>query len=112
MTNNIIIVYNTIIMRTKTNKMYNKRKLFSQEICRVLSQNTPNIAMANLDSIKKKKYSALGMDYWEWMDFLATLESTFSKDLAETSDKFKIETIDDVIEALYFAPNIKNLYNN
>ena len=99
-------------MTNKTEKMYNKRKLFKQEIQRVLAQNTPDIAMKDFDSVKKENYSTLGMDYWEWMDFLANLETTFSKDLTETTDKFKIETIDDVIEALYFAPNIKNLYNN
>ena len=99
-------------MTNKTNKMYNKRKLFSQEIQRVLAQNTHNISVENFDSIKKQNYSNLGMDYWEWVDFLANLETTFSKDLTETTEKFKIETIDDVIEALYFAPDIKNLYNN
>ena len=99
-------------MTTRTEKMYNKRKLFKQEIQRVLAQNTPDFAIKDFDSLKKEKYSSLGMDYWEWMDFLANLETTFSKDLAETSDKFKIETIDDVIEALYYAPDVKNLYNN
>ena len=99
-------------MTNKTNKMYNKRKLFSQEIQRVLAQNAHNIPVENFDSIKKQNYSNLGMDYWEWVDFLANLETTFSKDLTETTEKFKIETIDDVIEALYFAPDIKNLYNN
>ncbi len=99
-------------MTNRTNKMYNKRKLFSQEIQRVLSQNTPGISVEDFDSVKKKNYSNLGMDYWEWVDFLANLETTFSKDITETSEKFKIETIDDVIEALYFAPDIKNLYNN
>ena len=112
MTNNNNIVYNTGIMTNSTNKMYNKRKLFSQEIQRVLAQNTPDFAVKDFDSIKKKNYSNLGMDYWEWVDFLANLETTFSKDLAETTEKFKIETIDDVIEALYYAPDVKNLYNN
>ncbi len=112
MTNNINIVYNTDIMTNRTGKMYNKRKLFSEEILRVLAQNTPDIPVKDFDSIKKKNYSNLGMDYWEWMDFLANIETAFSKDLAETSEKFKIETIDDIIEALYFAPDIKNLYNN
>ena len=112
MTNNINIVYNMSIMTNRTGKMYNKRKLFSEEIQRVLAQNTPDISIKDFDSIKKKNYSNLGMDYWEWMDFLANLESTFSKDLTETTEKFKIETIDDVIEALYYAPNITNLYNN
>ena len=99
-------------MTNKTEKMYNKRKLFSQEIQRVLAQNTPSISAKDFDSIKKENYTALGMDYWSWMDFLANLETTFSKDLAETTEKFKIETIDAVIDALYFAPDIKNLHNN
>ena len=99
-------------MTNKTGKMYNKRKLFSEEIQRVLAQNTPGIPVKDFDSIKKENYSNLGMDYWEWMDFLANIETAFSKDLAETSEKFKIETIDDIIEALYFAPDTKNLYNN
>ncbi len=99
-------------MTNKTSKMYNKRKLFTEEIQRVLAQNTHDIPVKDFDSLKNKNYSNLGMDYWEWMDFLANLETTFSKDLAETSEKFKIETINDIIEALYFAPDVKNLYNN
>ena len=99
-------------MTNKTERMYNKRKLFSQEIQRVLAQSSHDFTAKEFDSIKKQNYSNLGMDYWEWMDFLANLETTFSKDLAETTEKFKIETINDVIEALYFAPDVKNLYNN
>ncbi len=99
-------------MTNRTNKMYNKRKLFKEEIQRILAQNTPDIVIKDFDSLKKQNYTNLGMDYWQWVDFLANLETTFSKDLAETTEKFKIQTIDDVIEALYFAPNVKNLYNN
>ena len=99
-------------MTSKTKNMYNKKKLYSAEIERVLLQDTQILSFANFDSIKKKNYSTLGIEYWEWMDMLASLETKFSKDLAETTDKFKIETIDEVIEALYSAPEVKSLYRN
>ena len=92
--------------------MYNKRKLYDKEIQKSLSTLSINVDGNNFDSIKKKNYTHIGIDYWTWIDLIAHLETTFSKDLAETTDKFKIETIDDVIEALYNAPDIKNLYNN
>ena len=100
------------MMTTKTKNMYNKKKLYISEIERVLLRDTQILSFSNFDAIRAKKYSTLGIDYWSWIDLLASLESTFSKDLAETTDKFKIETIDEVINALYSAPDIKNLYKN
>ena len=99
-------------MTDKTKNMYNKKKLYSAEIQRVLLQDTQILSFANFSSIKNKNYATLGIEYWEWMDMLASLETTFSKDLTETTDKFKIETIDQVIEALYSAPEVKSLYRN
>lgn len=97
---------------SNTKEMYNIKKLITQEIQRVLSINTPNIEWKNIDSIKKENYTNLGIDYWNWIDLIANLETAFSKDLTETSEKFKIQTIDQIINALYSAPNIKNLYKN
>ena len=97
---------------SNTKEMYNIKKLIAQEVQRVLSINTPNIELKNIDSIKKENYTNLGIDYWNWIDLIANLETTFSKDLTETSEKFKIQTIDQIINALYSAPNIKNLYKN
>ncbi len=96
----------------QTNKMLNEKKLIIQEAYRVLIETTPSLLLTDFNSIKKQSYTSLGIDYWNWMDFLANLESIFSKDLSETTDKFKIQTIDEVIKALYCAPNISNLYNN
>ena len=99
-------------MTNKTKQMYNRKKLYSQEIQNLLTEDGQVLPAENFASIKDKNYSTLGMDYWSWMDFLANLEATFSKDLTETTDKFKIETIDEVIDALYYAPDVKSLYRN
>ena len=99
-------------MTNKTKQMYNRKKLYSQEIQKLLTEDGQVLPAENFASIKDKNYSTLGMDYWSWMDFLANLEATFSKDLAETTDKFKIETIDELIDALYCAPDVKSLYRN
>ena len=96
----------------KNREMYNMKKLIKQEVQKVLSIDTLGIDFENFDSIKSQNYANLGIDYWNWIDFIANLETTFSKDLTETSEKFKIETIEQVIDALYSAPNITNLYNN
>ncbi len=87
-----------------TNKyIYNKRFKEALNTC---------LNVQDFKTIKNKNYFSLGIDYWNWLDFLANLEIIFKKDLTETSEKFKIETIEDAINAIYKAPNIKGIYKN
>ncbi len=106
------IVYNIIIMSIKRTKMFNKKQMISKEIQKVITEDLYANDTFDYDSLKNKKYSQVGFDYWQWMDLLANLEAKFSKDLTATTEKFKIETIDELINALYNAPEMKSLYKN
>lgn len=97
-------------MTEKNIKMFNKKRIISKEIQRVMTESACLNTDLNFDSIKSKNYAQLGIDYWTWIDLLANLEVIFRKDLCETSEKFKIETVDDLINALYNAPEIQSTF--
>lgn len=92
--------------------MFNKRKLISQAIEQSLTENSSSFVCENFDLIKKESYSKIGIDYWTWIDLLANIETKFSKDLSETTDKFKIDTIDELVNAIYNAPPQVSLFKN
>lgn len=97
-------------MTEKNIKMFNKKKLISKEIQRLISESTCLPECFNFDSIKSQNYTNLGIDYWTWIDLLANLEVIFRKDLSETSEKFKIETVNELINAIYDAPEIESTF--
>lgn len=97
-------------MMKKDTKMFNKKRLIASEIQRLIGETSCLPKDINFDSIKSKNYSQVGLDYWTWIDLLANLEVIFRKDLSETSEKFKIETVDELINALYFAPEMKSVF--
>lgn len=97
-------------MTDKNIKMFNKKRIISKEIQRLMTESACLNTDLNFDSIKSKNYAQLGIDYWTWIDLLANLEVIFRKDLCETSEKFKIETVDDLINALYNAPEIQSTF--
>lgn len=97
-------------MTEKNIKMFNKKRIISKEIQRLMTESACLNTDLNFDSIKSKNYAQLGIDYWTWIDLLANLEVIFRKDLCETSEKFKIETVDDLINALYNAPEIQSTF--
>lgn len=97
-------------MTEKNIKMFNKKRIISKEIQRLMVESSCLNTDLNFDSIKSKNYTQLGIDYWTWIDLLANLEVIFRKDLCETSEKFKIETVDDLINALYNAPEIQSTF--
>ena len=97
-------------MTDKNIKMFNKKRIISKEIQRLMTESACLNTDLNFDSIKSKNYAQLGIDYWTWIDLLANLEVIFRKDLCETSEKFKIETVYDLINALYNAPEIQSTF--
>lgn len=97
-------------MTEKNIKMFNKKRIISKEIQRLMLESSCLNADLNFDSVKSKNYTQLGIDYWTWIDLLANLEVIFRKDLSETSEKFKIETVDELINALYNAPEMESTF--
>jgi hypothetical protein len=96
-------------MMRKNEKMFNKKQLIAKEIENQLLQSVLR-EDNDFDSIRNKDYQAIGLDYWGWIDLLANLEVIFRKDLTETSEKFKIATVDELINALYNAPEMKSIF--
>lgn len=97
-------------MTEKNIKMFNKKRIISKEIQRLMLESSCLNADLNFDSVKSKNYTQLGIDYWTWIDLLANLEVIFRKDLSETTEKFKIETVDELINALYNAPEMESTF--
>ena len=97
-------------MMKKDTKMFNKKRLIASEIQSLIGETSCLPKDINFDSIKSQNYSQVGLDYWTWIDLLANLEVIFRKDLSETSEKFKIETVDELINALYSAPEMKSVF--
>ncbi|MGN0930012.1 MAG: hypothetical protein ACI4N3_05215 [Alphaproteobacteria bacterium] len=97
-------------MTEKNIKMFNKKRLIGKEIQRLMCESSCIPESLEFDSIKSKNYTQLGIDYWTWIDLLANLEVIFRKDLCETSEKFKIETVDELINALYNAPEMQSTF--
>lgn len=97
-------------MTEKNIKMFNKKRIISKEIQRLMVESSCLNTDLNFDSIKSKNYAQLGIDYWTWIDLLANLEVIFRKDLSETSEKFKIETVNELINALYNAPEMESTF--
>jgi hypothetical protein len=58
----------------------------------------------NFNETRGISYIRMGIESWRWLDALADMEAKFGRDLTKASDKFKIETIDQALEALFRAP--------
>ena len=89
--------------------MNNKNTIIHKKFEKVLFEN---LNIDKIQKIKNKNYSSLGIDYWNWIEFLGNLEIVFSRDLTETTNKFKIETINQALTALLTAPKMTNIYKN
>ena len=89
--------------------MNNKNTIIHKKFEKVLFEN---LNIDKIQKIKNKNYSSLGIDYWNWIEFLGNLEIVFSRDLTETTNKFKIETINQALAAVLTAPKMTNIYKN
>ena len=89
--------------------MNNKNHIISKKFEKVLFEN---LNIDKIQRIKNKTYSSLGIDYWNWIEFLGNLEIIFSRDLTESTNKFKIETINQALRAILNAPRITGIYKN
>jgi hypothetical protein len=89
------------------------RERMAREVKRVLRKKAPDaFAVSGRGAAEIQSRVKAGMDYWAWMDALADLEVRFSRDLSAVSDKFKIETVDELVDALMNAPVLESLYKN
>ncbi|MDR1008772.1 MAG: hypothetical protein LBL52_00790 [Rickettsiales bacterium] len=90
--------------------MMNERKSIEHAAAREFAAASTAFSPANFAHTRRISYISMGIEYWKWHDALASLEARFSRDLASTSDKFKIDTVDAAIAALYRAPKLESLY--
>ena len=89
--------------------MNNKNNIINKKFEKVLFEN---LNIGKINKVKNKNYSSLGIDYWNWIEFLGNLEIIFSRDLTENTNKFKIETINQALIAILNAPKITSIYKN
>jgi|GEM_PF-5747025 len=91
--------------------MTNKNKQIEMAAREEFSMISASLADSNFDSNRRQSYVEMGIEYWKWFDTIAKLEARFGRDIsANVDNKFKVETVDMAIDALFNAPAITSIY--